>query len=238
MALRPESTREPIMVRSEPAASGSDVARAVRVVFVGDHEIIAKGVEGILSQHRDRAELVGHLLPSEDILEGASQLDADVILLESSPQHPTSLNLLAENRSFPIVAFTDDADERHLFEALRRGAAGYLLKSMSGAQLVDHLVLARNGAVVVDPTMAAEIAVRHAHEGNGQVWPGSQFGLSQRESQVLALLADGLSNRRIASQLIVGDETVKTHLRNLYRKLGVKDRTQAVALAIRKGIVN
>jgi DNA-binding NarL/FixJ family response regulator len=116
--------------------------------------------------------------------------------------------------------------------------SGYLLKSLSGAQLADHLVRVRNGEVVVDPTMATRAAMRGVHDGNGQVWPGRQLGLSQRESQVLGLLTDGLSNRLIASELVLGEETIKTHLRNIYKKLEVKDRAQAVAVAIRQGIVS
>src|SRR5207302_2275839 len=138
---------------------------------------------------------------------------------------------------FRIVIFTEEADERRLYEALRLGVSGYLLKSLSSELLADHLERVRLGEVVVDPTLATRIAMRGAHQGDGRVWPGTQLGLSQRESQVLGLLADGLSNRLIASELVVGEETVKTHLRNIYRKLGVKDRAQAIAIAIRRGIV-
>ena len=135
-----------------------------------------------------------------------------------------------------MVTFTDDADERCLFEALRLGVSGYLLKSLSGTQLADHLVRVHDGEVVVDPTMATRIALRTAHAGSGRSWPGSEVGLSQRESEVLVLLATGLSNRLIADELILGEETIKTHLRSIYRKLGVSDRAQAVGAALRQGI--
>ena len=116
------------------------------------------------------------------------------------------------------------------------GVSGYLLKSMDGAALADHLERAHGGDVVVDPTMAAQIAKRAALRQH-DTWPGGDLGLTKRESQVLGLLADGLSNTLIASELMVGEETVKTHLRNLYRKLGVNDRAQAVATALRQGII-
>ena len=167
----------------------------------------------------------------------AIRLGADVVLLDSPMQGSSGLDLLAEKPPVPVVVFADDADERRLFEALRRGASGYLLKSLSAAQLVDHLARARTGEVVVDPALASRVALRSVYDGTGEAWPGRQLGLSQRESEVLALLADGLSNRLIASELIVGEETVKTHLRNIYRKLGVTDRAQAIAIAIRRGIV-
>jgi DNA-binding NarL/FixJ family response regulator len=107
---------------------------------------------------------------------------------------------------------------------------------LTSAQLADHLVRVHEGEVVVDPAMATRIAMRAAHLGGGRIWPGSQLGLSQRESEVLSLLVDGLSNRMIATQLVVGEETVKTHLRSIYRKLGVNDRAQAIAAAIRQGM--
>jgi DNA-binding NarL/FixJ family response regulator len=135
-----------------------------------------------------------------------------------------------------VVIFTDDSEERRLFEALRLGVSGYLLKSLSGVQLADHLVRVADGQVVVDPTIATRIALRGAQFGGVETWPGSQLALSQRESQVLALLVDGLSNRMIAAQLVVGEETVKTHLRSIYRKLGVNDRSHAVATVMRLGI--
>ena len=78
--------------------------------------------------------------------------------------------------------------------------------------------------------------MRAAHDGGRGMWPGSKLGLSRRESEVLALLARGLSNRLIAAELVLGEETIKTHMRSIYRKLGVSDRAQAVATALRQGI--
>jgi DNA-binding NarL/FixJ family response regulator len=206
-------------------------------VFVGDHEIVAEGLRAMLARQRNRAELVGHVLPTEDLRAVATRLGADIVMLESPLQLVSGLDQEDENLPFRVVIFTHDANERRLFEALRLGASGYLLHSLSGAQLAEHLVRVRSGEVVVDPTMATRMAMRSPHQGNGQVWPGRQLGLSQRESQVLGLLADGLSNRLIASELVLGEETIKTHLRNIYKKLEVKDRAQAVAVAIRQGIV-
>jgi DNA-binding NarL/FixJ family response regulator len=214
--------------------------RPVRVVLVNDDEIIIVGLQGMLARHADQVEVVGGVLATEDVLGKASDLQADVVLFDTT-RHVTSglelvTELVAEKPPFRVVIFTDDSDERRLLEALRLGVSGYLLKSLSGAQLADHLVLVSNGRVIVDPTMATRIAKRAAHVGDGQGWPGSQVGLSQRESQVLGLLVEGSSNRLIAAQLVVGEETVKTHLRSIYRKLGVNDRAHAIATVLRQGI--
>jgi DNA-binding NarL/FixJ family response regulator len=216
------------------------VARPVRVVLVNDDEIIMEGLQGMLARHRDRVELAGGVLLSDDVAETALALDPDVVLFDINILGTRGLEvaaqMVAEKPPFRVVVFTDDADERRLYEALRLGISGYLLKSLSGAQLADHLVRVRDGEVVVDPTMATRIAMRAAHLGGSRIWPGSQMGLSQRESEVLSLLVDGLSNRLIAAQLVVGEETVKTHLRSIYRKLGVNDRAQAIATALRQGM--
>lgn len=216
------------------------VAPPVRVALVNDDEIIMEGLQGMLARHRDRVELAGGVLLSEDVAETAMALNADVVLFDVNIRGTQGLDvaaqLVAEKPPFRVVVFTDDADERRLFEALRLGISGYLLKSLSGAQLADHLVRVRDGEVVVDPSMATRIAMRAAHHGGGRIWPGSQMGLSQRESEVLSLLVEGLGNRAIAAQLVVGEETVKTHLRSIYRKLGVNDRAQAIATALRQGM--
>jgi DNA-binding NarL/FixJ family response regulator len=216
------------------------VAPPVRVVLVNDDEIIMEGLQGMLARHRDRVELAGGVLLSDDVATSAMALNPDVVLFDINIQGSNGLEvaaqMVAEKPPFRVVVFTDDADERRLYDALRLGISGYLLKSLSGAQLADHLVRVRDGEVVVDPTMATRIAMRAAQLGGGRIWPGSQLGLSQRESEVLSLLVDGLSNRLIAAQLVVGEETVKTHLRSIYRKLGVNDRAQAIATALRQGM--
>jgi DNA-binding NarL/FixJ family response regulator len=225
------------MTEIEPRSAGD---RPVRVVLVNEDEIILEGLQGMLARHRDQVEVVGGVLLADDVSSQANALEADVVLLDLDIGGTNGLDVAAEmvadKPPFRVVIFTDDADERRLFDALRLGISGYLLKSVGAIQLVDHLVRVRNGEVVVDPTMATKIAMRAANIGDSRSWPGSQLGLSQRESEVMTLLVDGLSNRMIAAQLVVGEETVKTHLRSIYRKLGVSDRAQAIATALRLGM--
>jgi DNA-binding NarL/FixJ family response regulator len=210
------------------------------VVLVNDEQIIVDGLRTMLARHRDQVKVVGRVLACDDLAKTLPELEADVVLVDLHIQGASGLELaarlLADDPPFKLVIFTDDTEERRLFEALRLGVSGYLLKSLSGIQLADHLVRAAEGQVVVDPTIATRIALRGAQFGGAEMWPGSQLSLSQRESQVLALLVEGLSNRLIAAQLVVGEETVKTHLRSIYRKLGVNDRSNAVATVMRLGI--
>jgi len=116
------------------------------------------------------------------------------------------------------------------------GASGFLLKTTTGPELADHLDRVMDGEVAVDSTLAGRVAMTAARLQSGEFWPGARSGLTQRESEVLGLMVRGLSNRAIALRLSIGEDTVKTHARAVYRKLEVSDRAQAVAVALREGI--
>ena len=104
-------------------------------------------------------------------------------------------------------------DEQYLFQALRVGASGYLLKSISSDELVRQLEFVHGGETAIDPSMAARAVDTAARMQRDEFWPGARQGLTQRESEILSYVVNGLSNRGIASKLVIGDETVKTHLR-------------------------
>ncbi|HWC39590.1 MAG TPA: response regulator transcription factor [Acidimicrobiales bacterium] len=214
----------------------------VRVLLIADTEIIVRGLSGLLEGNRARVQLLGPVSATEDVGAAASSYRADVVLVDVDRKGGVDIGLLARLLSTAeghrLVVFTHSSDERRLFEALRAGTAGYLLKSLSADELVQHLERARDGQVVIDPSLASRLALAMGRSRDLGGWPGARIGLSQRESDVLALLVDGLANREIAERLFVGQETVKTHLHSLYRKLEVRDRAGAVGLALRDGIFN
>ncbi len=214
--------------------------QTVRLVLVDDDEIIRNGLQAVLARHGDRVDVVGHVSPNQDVAATVARLRPDVVLVHVGSQGAEALDLAGElvdlSSSWRVAVLSETTDERWLFEALRRGVTAYLSRSLNSSQLVEALVQASAGTPVVDPSLATSVAMRAAYAWDGHEWPGSWLGLSRRQSDVLRLLTDGLSNQRIAEQLIVGEETVKTHLRHIYRKLGVQDRTQAVALALRQGV--
>jgi DNA-binding NarL/FixJ family response regulator len=114
---------------------------------------------------------------------------------------------------------------------------GYLLKSSHPDDLVDMLVRLRDGEVVVDPRLATEAALMAARTIDLGDWPGAHLGLTRREAELLGLLGQGLSPRASAERMGLSTETVRTHTRNLYRKLDVNDRASALAIAWREGLV-
>lgn len=212
----------------------------MRLVLVDDHEMVIEGLKAMLVSFEDRVQVVGQAVGAERALVVVAELDPDIVLCDVRMQGSSGLDLcLALRERDPdrkIVMLSVYEDEQYLFQALRVGASGYLLKSISSDELVRQLELAHRGQTAIDPGMAARAADTAARLQRDEFWPGARQGLTQRESEILSYVVSGLSNRGIAAKLVIGEETVKTHLSSIYRKLGVGDRTGAVATALREGI--
>ena len=215
-------------------------APALRVFLVDDHEMVLHGLVAMLSRFPEQVDVVGTASTPTDAMAAVADLDPDVVLCDVRLRGSSGLDLCAAllrvQPARKVVFLTVYDDEQYLFQALRVGASGFLLKRVDGHELVGHLTAVREGEIVIDPTLAGRVAASAARMSSGEFWPGARLGLTQRESEVLALLVAGLSNRAIASKLVVSDDTVKTHLRALYRKLDVADRGGAIAVALREGL--
>ncbi|MGV0741244.1 response regulator [Mycolicibacterium sp. XJ870] len=212
----------------------------VRLVLVDDHEMVIEGLKAMLAAFADRVQVVGQAVGAERALSVVEDLDPDIVLSDVRMQGSSGLDLCRVLRERDpdrkVVMLSVYDDEQYLFQALRVGAAGYLLKSISSDELVRQLEFAHSGETAIDPGMAARAAGTAARLQRDEFWPGVRQGLTQRESEILSCVVAGLSNRGIANKLVIGEETVKTHLRSIYRKLGVSDRAGAVATALREGI--
>ena len=209
-------------------------------MLVDDHEMVIEGLKAMLAAFSDRVQVVGQAVGAERAVPVIEQLDPDIVLCDVRMQGSSGLDLCRalreRNPERKIVMLSVYDDEQYLFQAMRVGASGYLLKSISSDELVRQLEFVRSGETAIDPGMAARAVDSAARIQRDEFWPGARHGLSQRESEILSYVVSGLSNRGIASKLVIGDETVKSHLRSIYRKLGVNDRTGAVATALREGI--
>ncbi|HYZ36835.1 MAG TPA: response regulator transcription factor [Pseudonocardiaceae bacterium] len=214
--------------------------RPLRVVVVDDHQMVLDGLRAMLAAYAEQVDIVGEATEPDLALKVIIEQEPDITLLDVRLRGSSGLDLCAEIRkrqpSCKVVFLTVYDDEQYLYQALRLGAAGFLLKRVRGAELVDHLQRISQGEILIDPSLAAKVAMSVAHLRGGEFWPGARLGLTQRESEVLALMVAGLSNRAIAGRLTVSEETVKTHARGIYRKLDVPDRSGAVAAALREGI--
>ncbi|MDQ3760876.1 MAG: response regulator transcription factor [Actinomycetota bacterium] len=212
----------------------------LRVVVVDDHQMVLDGLRAMLAGYSDQVEIVGEATEPELAIKIITGQEPDITLLDVRLRGSSGLDLCAEIRKrqpgCKVVFLTVYDDEQYLYQALRLGAAGFLLKRVRGGELVDHLQRIHQGEILIDPSLAAKVAMSVAHLRGEEFWPGARLGLTQRESEVLGLMVAGLSNRAIAGRLTVSEETVKTHARGIYRKLDVPDRSGAVAAALREGV--
>jgi DNA-binding NarL/FixJ family response regulator len=212
----------------------------VRLLLVDDHQVVLEGLRSMLASQRGRVDIVGATTSPAEALRLASEVQPDVVLLDVRLRGASGLDLCEELvMRFPgikVVFFTVYDDEHYLYQGLRVGASGFLLKTTTAAELADHLDRVMDGEVAIDPALAGRVAMTAARLQSGEFWPGARLGLTQRESEVLGLMVRGLSNRIIAQRLYIGEETVKSHTQSIYRKLEVSDRSQAIATALREGI--
>jgi DNA-binding NarL/FixJ family response regulator len=212
----------------------------VRIVLVDDHEMVLQGLKSMLMPFRGRIRVVGQARGADEATRLIAGLDPDIVLCDVRLQGASGLDLckrlieLEPSRRVVLLSVYDD--EQYLFQALRAGACGYLLKQITGADLVRQLELVHAGERVIDTALAGRAVETAARLASGEFWPGARQGLTHRESEVLSFMVTGMSNRGIAQRLVVGEETVKSHLRSIYRKLEVSDRAGAVAVALREGI--
>lgn len=211
-----------------------------RLVLVDDHEMVLQGLTAMLGHFPDEVQIVGRVTTAGAALALVAELAPDVVLCDVRIGKESGLDLCrqitTQHPATKVVLLTVYDDEHYLFQALRVGASGYILKRIDGQELVNHLRLVREGETVVDHALAGRVALSAARLSAGEFWSGAHLGLTQRESEVLELLVAGHSNKGVASKLVVSEDTVKTHIRGLYRKLGVSDRSGAIAVALREGL--
>ena len=212
----------------------------MRLLLVDDQEVVRQGLAAMLARYAQRIRIVGEAGDAEQAERLALNLKPDVVLCDVRLGASSGLDVCerlgTRLPSVRVVMLSVYDEPQYLYQALRAGAAGYLLKQVQGAELASYVERAAAGEVVIDSALAGRVALHAARLESGEFWSGAAMGLSQRESEVLELLVAGLSNRAIASKLVLGEETIKTHLRGLYRKLDVSDRAGAVAVALREDL--
>jgi NarL family two-component system response regulator LiaR len=209
-------------------------ARKVRVLIVDDHALVRSGIEVALGMFED-IELAGQAGDGEEAVRICGELCPDVVLMDlvlpGLSGVEATRSILAACPETRVVALTSFTDEGLIGETLRAGAIGYLKKDVSADQLADAVRAAAAGRTTLAPE-AADVLVRTVAEPHAHA-----DALTAREREVLELMADGLTNADIADRLHIGVATVKTHVSSVITKLGVSSRTEATALAIRRGLV-
>ena len=209
-----------------PHTLGGMTKQVIRLVMVDDHEMVLHGVKAMLAHFVEFIDVVGTATNVDGAMSLVTTERPDVILCDIRLGRESGLDLCKQVKAASpdthVVFLPVYEDEQYLYQALRVGASGYILKRVDGAELVTHLGRVMEGEVVIDPALAGRIALSAARLNAGEFWPGAHLGLTQRESEVLALLVANHSNKGIAAKLVVSEDTVKTHIRGLYRKLGFR----------------
>jgi NarL family two-component system response regulator LiaR len=213
---------------------GGASEQRIKVVIVDDHVLVRSGLEVVLAMFDD-IELAGQAGDGEEAVRLCRELRPDVVLMDLVMPGLSGVEatrqILATCPGAKVVALTSFTDDDLIGETLRAGAIGYLMKNVSADQLADAVRAAHAGRSTLAPE-AADALVRSVSAPR----PGAD-SLTAREREVLKLMADGLSNADIAERLVIGVATVKTHVSSIISKLGVSSRTEATALAIRRGLV-
>jgi NarL family two-component system response regulator LiaR len=205
----------------------------IRILIVDDHAVVRQGLRMFLSLDGE-LEIVGEAVDGRQAVALARQLQPDVVLMDllmPVMDGVTAIGIL--RREVPeaeVVALTSVLEDNAVIGAIRAGAIGYLLKDTEADELIRAIKAAANGQVQLSPKAAARLM--------REVRTPESAELTERETEVLRLLARGLSNKEIAQALVIGEKTVKTHVSNILSKLNVSSRTQAALYAARVGLVS
>jgi DNA-binding NarL/FixJ family response regulator len=216
---------------------------AIRVLLVDDQALFREGLETLLSVHRD-IEVVGQACNGQEAVEVAARVQPDVVLMDV--RMPVLNGVRATRRlkrALPqcrVIVLTTFDDDEYVFDALRAGAAGYLLKDVKSARLVEAIRATARGESILEPSVAAKVIAEFTRVSS--LVPSAQMEqlvepLSERELEILALIARGASNNEIADQLFIAEGTVKNHVTHILAKLDVRDRTQAALKARELGLL-
>jgi two-component system, NarL family, response regulator len=201
----------------------------IRILAVDDHPILREGIAALIARQPDMS-LVGEAANAQEAIRQYRSVRPDVTLMDIQMPEGSGINAIVDIRSeFPaarIIVLTTYSGDVLANRALKSGACGYLLKGVVRKELIETIRQVHSGARRIDPDVAVALA-SHLNDG----------GLSVREAEVLTLVASGKSNKVIAGNLGLSEETIKGYLKSILVKLGASDRTHAVTLAQRRGII-
>ncbi|MBE0409584.1 MAG: response regulator transcription factor [Anaerolineales bacterium] len=211
----------------------------LRVLIVDDHRLFRQGLISIMNTRPDLIEVAGEAAGGREAIRLVDQLRPDVILLDIFMPDLNGLQtakvLRQSHPETAIIMLTSSEEDQHLFEAVNLGAAGYLLKNLDAAELFDLLEGVARGEAAMTRAMAGRLLKGVANRSFNQHSPVQE--LTEREIEVLKLVARGCSNSQIAEQLYISINTVKSHLKNILGKLQLENRTQVAAFAVQAGLI-
>jgi len=214
----------------------------IKVLIADDHRVVREGLMAILRE-RDDLDVVGEARDGQEAVEKARELSPDVILMDVSMPRMSGVEaarvIKRESPHIGIVALTMYDEEKYIFDLVRAGATGYLLKDADSSQIIAAIRSISKGESLIHPSVAGKILAEFSllSSGKGKKPARAEHDLTEREITVLRLVAEGKTNKEVANDLNLSEKTVKNHVRNIFHKLHAYDRTQAAIMAIRKGLI-
>lgn len=208
----------------------------IRIFLADDHAVVRAGIEALIGTE-EGMEVVGTAADGEQAVLGAVRVKPDVILLDLQMPRVSGIEAITEIRKLDagarILVLTSFSDDDRVFAAIKSGALGYILKDATPSELLSAIRNVHEGKSSLDP----EIARKVIHElSRPSALPPTDQPLTEREVEILQLVARGLSNHQIAEELTISERTARTHISNILAKLHLANRTQAALYALRQGI--
>jgi DNA-binding NarL/FixJ family response regulator len=209
----------------------------MKILIADDHPVVREGLVTMLSREND-IEVVGEAQNGKVAIEKARELKPDIVLMDLRMPEVDGIEAIrrikSENPQVKFIVLTTYDNDEYIFKGIEAGARAYLLKDAPRAELFKAIRAVSRGESLIEPAIAGKVLDRFAELSRQTQSPEA---LSERELEVLTLIAKGTSNKSIATNLNIGESTVKTHIQSIFHKLNVSDRTEAVTEAIKKGIV-
>lgn len=235
----PEQSCDSVVMRDD--AGTADETGRIRVLLVDDHPLFRAGVSQRLREQDQGLEIVGEAEDAQQALAMTTLMAPDVVVMDITMRGENGIQATrAIKRAAPataVIILSLHDDEQYIQAAVEAGAAGYLLKTVQGPELAAAIRRARNGDWVLSPEVVSKVFRRLLPRLRGGYEPARWQRLSDREAQVLALAARGAANKEIARLMGLSTRTVEAHMRNIFSKLQVGSRTEAVILAVKEGFL-
>ena len=213
------------------------IPKKIKILIADDHPVVREGLSSMLSRERD-IQVVGEAENGTEAIKKAGELQPDIILMDLRMPEVDGVEAMRQikvkNPDMKFIVLTTYDNDEYIFKGIEVGARAYLLKDAPREELFKAIRAIYRGESLIQPAVAGKVLDRLA-ELSRQV--RAPEVLSEREVEVLKLIAKGASNKLIATTLCIGESTVKTHIQSIFQKLEVNDRTEAVTEAIKKGII-
>ena len=213
------------------------MTESIRIVIADDHPVVRQGLATVLGQE-EGLEVVGQAANGLEAVDQARKLQPDIILMDLQMPEMDGVEAIQkikmESSDIGIIILTTFDTDDYIFRGIEAGARGYLLKDATPEEVLKAIHTVHQGESLIEPRVASRLLDRLGQLSHP---PPPESALSHREIEVLQVMSTGAANKEIASQLLIGQSTVKTHIVRIFNKLNVSGRTEAVAEGVRKGII-